>query len=148
MLLVMCGDNGCGKTHTAKGIFGYCQAVGGMAWESGHWKGHRIPASVFQDWSTLADTNDYTGRWLDLIDAQLTVIDDVGAEVDKFRSAVPKENLRRMLGEREGRFTVVTTNTPPDQWREQWDARVEDRLHRKSEIIELANTPSFYRDKK
>jgi DNA replication protein DnaC len=145
MFLVICGDNGCGKTHTARAIYRYCSAVAPTAWEAGYWKGGSTPASVFEGWSRLADTTDYHGRWLDIVGAQMAVLDDVGAEVDRFRSALPIENLGRMLGEREGRFTVVTTNVPPDQWILQWDARVEERLHRKSEIIELANVPSFYR---
>jgi len=78
--------------------------------------------------------------------ACLLLLDDVGAEVDRYKSGEPTERLRALLDARAGHFTVISTNLPPAMWSIRYDARVEDRMLRNSIIVDLHNVPPWTRD--
>lgn len=71
------------------------------------------------------------------------LMDDIGAEVDRYKTGHVTAILRNALDLRARRFTLVTTNIAPDAWTSTWDARVADRLLRDSVIVSLANTQSY-----
>lgn len=133
-LLLITGDNSTAKTHCLKRAFKYIRAVSMFGYECGRWP-RPIDVQSF-NWSHLTKTKD------DLVlmsaaESDVLLLDDVGAEPDQYRSGEPIERLRNLLGERESRFTMITTNIPPAMWTARWDARVNDRLLRNSRIIAL-----------
>ncbi len=144
-LLVITGKIGNGKTCVARGChrcFGdwSCDVYSRGFWCNG-------PITVFEVWSELAriGAEQRDGRWRDCVEADFLVLDDVGSETNEMKSEVPTENLRVMLEERIGRWTVITMNIHPSDWEHKWDKRVEDRLHRRSEVVELPTAPSWWR---
>lgn len=144
-LLVVHGRNGCGKSTAAKGLVKYFNAYRMWAFGKGFWGVNPPSLAIFVDWAKIAETkpDERDDFWRECSDASLLVLDDVGADTDRFRSEVSTDNFRRMLQHRERRFTMVTTNVPPAQWQERWDARVADRLLRNADVFEIANAPSW-----
>lgn len=140
-LLVLAGGTGCGKSHLARGVYRWTSAIAIDAWAAGYWP-RQVPSTAFLDWPGFVES-DQDGVARDLAEADLAVLDDVGAEVDRFKNGAPTETLRRFLELRAGRFTVVTTNVPVSQWDKRWDARVADRLYRRSFIVDMIDMPSW-----
>lgn len=140
-LLVLIGRSGCGKTHLAKASVRAANQIAMTGWEQGHWRTH-IPSAVICDWPSFVDS-DADGVAKDLQDADLAALDDVGAEVDQYKSGKPAEILRRFLSLRAGKFTIVTTNVPQSAWAQKWDERVSDRLCRQSFIVDMTAVPSY-----
>lgn len=140
--LVLAGDTGRGKTHCAKAIARWSDAVRMPAWEHGHWKAGP-PSTLYAPWAEIVDTfkeGEYQAMQ-DLCSVSLLIIDDLGAEHDPSRNAVSK--LCQVLNRREKLYTLVTTNILPEHWSKRFDIRVADRLVRDSEIVELRQTPSY-----
>lgn len=142
-LLVICGDTGTGKSHTARVIarFGLSGAM--AAFGAGGWGRVKVPATVFIPWPEAA--NQFAEKNLSAVDMalehELVVLDDVGAENDPFKICADK--LCQILSRRERRFTVLTTNLAPAAWAEAFDTRITDRLLRWSQVIDLTGVPSF-----
>lgn len=133
--LVIGGQTGSGKTHASKRIlerFGECRI---WAWEQGYWGG-RIPHAMFWPWSKLVGLDE--DQWDTAVEdiagyslpkrADLLVIDDVGAETDRYKTGVPTERLQAILDLMEHRWLVVTTNVPRSEWDKRWDRRISSRL--------------------
>jgi len=137
-LLVLAGPSGCGKTRLAKGAWKFVRENGSKAWDRGHWR--RSISDFWVDWSDLIDRE---GLLEDVYTSTFVVLDDIGSEADKFNSGVGIERLRKVLGHRDHKWTIVTTNFTPDKWLNRWDARVADRLLRHSRIVEFNQTPSY-----
>lgn len=144
-LFVVSGPCGNGKTHAVKRVNFYFNAVALHCYEKGYWgkTTKRVPCGIFAGWTELCQHHE-TGLWHDALRAELTIADDVGTETDRFRSGEPIEWLRDFLSQRAGKFTIITTNVPPDQWGEKWGPRVEDRLLRDAEHVSLT-TGSYAR---
>lgn len=144
-MLVLVGESGCGKTHVARAIARYAAVAGFTALEKGRgktWSDH-IPSSAFYAWSEITDgfkAGDYS-TVQDMMDADLLVLDDVGAEHDPSKNATAK--LCQILSRREKKFTVITTNIKPEEWPTSFDTRVADRLLRNSKIILLFGVESY-----
>lgn len=145
-LLVLGGRNGTGKTHVARALHRYFNAVAVDVIAKGYWRCDEVPHSAFCEWAELAECE--PGRsvpaWDAATRADLLVLDDVGADVDRYKSGLPVANLARMLNARERRWTIVTLNHPPGAWADRFDKRVADRLHRHAQIIEVKEAPSFW----
>ena len=145
--LILVGMPQTGKTQLAKAAFEYWRRGSITAYDSGRWK--YPPKYTFAPWSDLANVNPEDRSkiylWEDLSKAQLAVIDDIGSEVDRFKSGQTTENLRLILEARlTGRkFTIITTNIPPTQWDSKWDIRVTGRLLRDYKLVSTLNTESF-----
>lgn len=147
-LLVITGNNGNGKTTVGSGCF-TCFAQWSIdAYCNGWWRTD-APKAVCLEWSELAGTKpeERDGAWRDCIEADFLVLNDVGSEPNEMKSGVAGENLRLMLEARLGRFTIITMNFHPEDWVGKWDARVEDRLYRRAQLIELPTAPSWWRAK-
>lgn len=132
--IVLVGDTGTGKSSLAKGLWKIAAVHNVDAWsDSGRWD--RIPSTSFHAWSALlgasADVFDDAAR------SDFGVVDDIGSEVDRFKSGEGTERLRMLLEEREHRFTVLTTNVPEAEWSRRWDKRVESRLHHRAVVVRL-----------
>lgn len=144
-LLVLAGRNGVGKTLLTRNLVAWAQAVRmDVSYHRGWWS--KTPNVEFVEWADIASESEGTrdGRWADVIKRDLLAIDDIGAEVDPYKSELPTSNLARLLNTRERMFTIATTNYPPESWAERWDKRVEDRLHRNSEIVVMRESQSWW----
>lgn len=83
------------------------------------------------------------GSWdvEELLDADLLVIDDLGAEHDPSKAGA--EKLYYVLERRECRWTLITSNYGPNQWEQRFERRIADRLFRNCEHLDLSELPSF-----
>lgn len=141
-LLVLVGASGTGKTHVAKRIYRFCSAARMNAAETGFW-GPRVPTTFYQSWPEAVTEfgNKQFGVMEDLLQSDLLVLDDIGAEDDPWN--VGKDKLCQILSRREKRFTVVTTNIDPKFWAKRFDARIEDRLLRNSIVKMMTGVTSY-----
>lgn len=141
LLVVLAGPPGTGKTHCLRRLEAW---VRGLCWADvqGRWSGlpgvRRISASDYLDLRRSDPRRADAVRSVSLL-----LLDDVGAEVDRFKRGEHAEALRNLLEERIDRWTVVSTNLPSQRWVSAWDDRVADRFLRNSEIIELWEVPSY-----
>lgn len=130
---ILTGPPQTGKTKLSRQIHMFWRHAKVRAWSLGLW-GASIPTVGWCDWSDFAeiDPRDRDGAWDDVAKADLAAIDDLGSEVDRFKSGRPTENLRIMLEERfKGRrATIISTNIPPKEFSTRWDSRVGGRLAR------------------
>jgi len=145
-LLVLGGRPGTGKTHVAKAISRFFNALAVTAWSKGWWTSHEVPAAVLVEWMAIAESDPHKpgGLWDEAIGANLLVVDDMGAEVDRYKSGLPVANLARLLNARERRWNVITTNYPPESWEDHYDKRVADRLRRRAVLVEIKEAPSYW----
>jgi len=136
-LLVLSGNPNCAKTHTARAICRWCRQHPSTA--RARWRQDLI----FVSWPRICDglKEGATGVCEDLIETDLAVIDDIGAENDPWK--IGANYLCQILSARERRFTVVTTNIGPEDWAEKFDARIADRLLRYSHVVNLFGVPSY-----
>jgi len=142
-LLVLVGNTGTGKTHTAKAVAKFARASSVVAFESKAWGERKVPSVHYLSWPEAAGrfNEKNLGDMEDAISADLLVLDDVGAENDPFKICADK--FCQILSRREFKFTVLTTNIAPSAWAEQFDGRITDRLMRNSKIVNLTGVPSY-----
>lgn len=143
--MVLCGDTGVGKTHVAKKVGAYVRAHQIDAYASGWIRSDNLFSPVFARWDTIADASDR--EFNELLDyevrgAWLVILDDIGAETDRFKSGVPEARLKAILDASENKWLLMTTNVHPDSWEERWGRRVQDRL-REAIIITLDGVESY-----
>lgn len=151
-LLVVCGNNGTGKTRVLRGIQAFLKVNRISAWAAGWWqKGPmELRYADWQRWANL-DTSKEEDAYAfeDLTSPDVLLLDDVGAEVDRYKSGLALSNLCQLLTQREGKWTALTTNYLPEQWvgtesaPGRFGKRVGDRLFRHSAIVTLRTTPSW-----
>jgi DNA replication protein DnaC len=99
----------------------------------------------FVEWAKIVALEPIEFRiWLaGMEDCDLLCLEDIGAEVDRFKSGEPYERLRELLNEFKRNFLFITTNLMPEQWGDKWDKRIADRLMRDSEIFAMRETESY-----
>lgn len=145
--LVLTGQSGCGKTDLAKSLFRYANAASMLSWERGHWRS--TPGCSFLLWQEVCDRlEDSKASMVDIlsdaIHETLLIVDDIGAESDRFKSGKGTDALGYLLTRRQDAgFTMLTTNVPSSGWGARWDSRVEDRLLRDSTVIDMGECPSW-----
>ena len=145
--MVIVGGSGNGKTHVLRALWTWHREIPQSRWQPTcrDTDNDGFSCQLF-DWPTLYRAGAKLGqesRWEDAINCGLLLLDDLGAEVDGFRSGEPTGLLRHLVGCRERQWTVVTTNIPQSNWAKVWDERVSDRLMRNSSIFDLQGAPSF-----
>ena len=69
-------------------------------------------------WSDIAseDRSDNDLLFTEATESDVLLLDDFGAEVDKFKSNEPRERARKLLSSREKKITLITTNIPVENW--------------------------------
>lgn len=137
-LLVVAGQTGHGKTHAMRGVSRFARAAAEptatILWADWPDLARRIVENDEPMWSVLYDS----------IEADLLLLDDVGAESDKYKTGEAADGLCQLLSRRENKWTMITTNIDPMAWAKKFDVRVTDRLNRNSEIIRMTAEGSYW----
>lgn len=141
--LMIAGQVGTGKSHMADRMHFWSRRIAIFAWEK-HWWPHP-PQIEIAEWAKVTFLPfDEWKKWIDgLHNTDILFLEDVGAEVDRFKSGEPTERFREVLNDFKDKWLFITTNVMPEQWVTRWDERVQDRLLRNSKVISLRNAPRF-----
>ncbi len=145
--VVLYGATGCGKTMLAKALCRWAAAASITAWERKHWG--KPPGVQFMLWQETCDRlEDARVSMVELLadaaEESLLIVDDIGAESDRFKSGKGTDALGYLLTRRQGSgYELLTTNIPPNEWEARWDARVADRLLRNSTVCDMSKCPSW-----
>lgn len=148
-MVILYGPNGCGKTHIARSVVKWFNAVrlkigpvmveGDALRESDA----QLPDCTFENWPAIV-AGFKRDQWL-IVDAllcdYLVILDDIGAEHDP--SGIGLEKLYLMLNRRENKHTLITTNYSPSEWESKFERRIASRLFRNSTHVDLSDVPDF-----
>lgn len=140
--LVIAGPAGIGKSHALRRCHLFLANHTVDFWDAGLWA--KVPGTLTATWSKIVDLpRDEWDDWLyDLRRASFVCLDDVGSEVDRYRSGEPVERLRIALEACESKWLLVTTNATPAQLKTVWDARVASRLTRAA-VLDLTGSADY-----
>lgn len=141
--MVLYGTNGNGKSHSARKLVRWVndwKLELPLVWQTE--ESFRHPKALFVNWPRRV-SEFKQGHWdtNDLLEPELLVIDDIGAEHDPSKMAA--EKLYLVLEDRAQRWTLITTNYPPAEWEGRFERRIADRLFRNCEHVDLTRLPSF-----
>lgn len=147
--IVLYGANGCGKTHMARRFSQWASRVAITAWEK-HWKTSQVPRTYFLRWQRTCDdlSDDKSFAYLDQLaeDNRLLIIDDVGADSDRYKNQHSCDALCHLLSLCQGSvWLFVTTNEAPENWTMRWDYRTDSRLLRDSVVVDMSQVPDWSR---
>ena len=131
--LVIEGGVGVGKSHASRWVI---RAFNDWIWDfilAGHtrWGAARKPSAGFVNWSKFClreerDENEFTLN--DHLACDLLVIDDVGAEADRFKNGAHQARLRDFLEDCRNKWVIINTNVEAKSWQKIFGQRVADRL--------------------
>lgn len=115
-------------------------------WRAGKW--HKVPRISKWDWPRIVE--DENGEiWEEALNgingiasSDIVVLDDVGAEVDRFKSELNKGRLRSALNACEKKWLLMNTNIDKSEWSAQFGMRGADRL-RASHYLDMTGVPSY-----
>ncbi len=142
-LLYISGVSGAGKTHCAEALFKWASriAIDLMMRQ----KLDKVPRIELFEWAEIVNVDaEQFLRWIDdRRETQLLFLEDVGAEVDRFKTGEPTERFREVLNAFKHKSMVLTSNIHPDNWKSRWDTRIADRLLRNSTLVTLRQTKSY-----
>lgn len=144
--LILHGENGCGKTHTARAISNWAR-LNAINLPLVNAPGNEVVSCLattqYVNWPRVIDEMK-SGDW-EMVERMMTpnllVIDDIGAEYDP--SKIATEKLYLLLEHRERKWMVLTTNVPPEKWEEKFERRISSRLLRNSHIVALDKVPDY-----
>jgi DNA replication protein DnaC len=148
-IIILYGPNGCGKTHAARSVAQWFNAVRmkiGPVLIEGDVTGESdamIPNCIFENWPSIVD-GFKRDQWLiaDMILCEyLVILDDIGAEHDP--SGIGLDKLYVMLNRRERKHTILTTNYSPAEWEHKFERRIASRLFRNTVHVDMSQVPDF-----
>lgn len=127
--MVLSGPVGTGKTHVCRKVASTLNSWAVDLWVAKRW-GPNIPAAKFSVWSRVVELERYSfDDWFDEArTAAWLILDDVGSEVDRYKTGEPTERLRRVLDLGRTGWLMLSTNVPKAKWADCFDVRVADRL--------------------
>jgi chromosomal replication initiation ATPase DnaA len=140
--LTISGPAGVGKSHALRRCHRFLAAHAVDLWDAGLWRA--VPDAMLATWSRVVDLprTEWDDWLFDLRRASFVCLDDVGSEVDRYRSGEPVERLRIALEICEPKWLMVTTNATPAQLKTVWDARVASRLSRAA-VLDLTGCTDY-----
>lgn len=146
--MVLYGANGSGKSSFAKSISRWQKSIKHLLRPIPHPTSGEFttPERCFVNWAKVVDgfkNQDGNGFAVieDLRACSLLILDDLGSEYDK--SSVGMEKVYTLLTDREFMWNIITTNYPPDQWSSKFESRVDSRLWRNAEHIDMRLVPDY-----
>jgi DNA replication protein DnaC len=127
-MLILSGDSGSGKSMMARRLCAWVDHV------SGHCRGASTLWVDWVDWWERYQAGRIYRDPMDMIETDCLFIDDIGAESDRYKSGQNTSILCQVLGKREKKYTVLTTNIPRHNFQPHFDTRVADRLKRNGAV--------------
>jgi hypothetical protein len=127
-MIILSGDSGTGKTMMSRNLRKWVDRVSPDC---------RFASVVWVDWVGWWERyqeNKPCQDVQDMIEADCLFLDDVGAESDRYKSGQNTAILCQILGKREKKYTVITTNIPRSEFQTHFDTRVADRLKRNGAV--------------
>lgn len=143
--LVVSGQTGCGKSHVARAIARFWDSEHVDAYADGRLAGlSHLGCAEFINWALAVQCEaDEWKEWLYSVrQARVVIVDDVGAESDRYKSGVPAERLLALLNSIEKKWVVITTNIQAENWAKRFDQRIADRLNAAAHVDMFA-VPSY-----
>ena len=139
--VVFAGRTGCGKTHALRAAYEFLRAASGQLWP----EFYRGPVNVgCYRWSRIVSLGPLS--WTDIEEeargCKILLLDDVGSEVDRFRSGEPAERLRSLLEIAAPKWLLMTTNILRKDFAKAFDARVQSRLER-AQCLDLGDAEDY-----
>lgn len=139
--MVLSGSPGCGKTHAIKAAYRFLRDHNGMLWP----RYYRSPVNVVcYTWSRIVGLGPLS--WNDIEEevraAKIVLVDDIGSEVDRYKSGEPAERLRSFLELAAPKWLAMTTNVLRKDFAHTFDARVQSRLER-AVCLDLVGVPDY-----
>lgn len=135
--LSFCGISGAGKTHLAREIHRWMDRKGSWYTATGRGGDFRSQHSIaFMRWRSVA-SDILRGDWSVVDDAcrhWFVVLDDIGSE-HQGASGVVKSALERIMDERLGKWTVITSNLSHRDIAEKLDTRAASRMLRGGSVV-------------
>lgn len=142
-MLLLFGENGTAKTHTANAVHRWVSSVGhGKTWFPTMGVRAQLQ-SLFWHWPALLDELK-GGNWdlvEDCMNVPCLIIDELGGGHDP--SGVGVDKLCQILSRREKMWTLITTNITADAWETKFDRRVASRFFRNSTHVDLSDVPDY-----
>lgn len=143
--LVLSGDSGTGKTMMSNRTRAWVEGHAVSMAMKGGWP--RVPSVEWVDWVDWWDRKQDGRPCRDIGEMMATdclFLDDIGAESDRYKSGESTALLCQILGKRERKYNIITTNIPRDQWSDKFDKRVYDRLKRNGAVyLNFWNVKSY-----
>jgi len=141
--LVVSGPVGTGKSTVSRRL---ARALSCMAVDAslGGWGG-TVPSVWRGAWASISshDKNaEFEDAIADLKTAHIVFLDDVGAEVDRFKQGETTSRLCRVLDMCQGKWLFITTNLDKPMIAAKYDHRVLDRMNM-AHWCDLAGMPSY-----
>jgi DNA replication protein DnaC len=133
--ITLMGETGVGKTHCAANIWRYMKSV--IRFEDTEYMPRKIYWPQFVSGLRAGDGFDCLR---DMSDWPVLFLDDIGAERDV--SGFSSEQLNMLLGCREGKWTIITTNLRLKDIGS-IDPRMADRIIRYPNLFAEINTISY-----
>lgn len=150
---VVAGPEGVGKTHCARRAHQYILERQIDAYHRGWLTDSSLHSPALLRWDLVADGDDADFRYTmdnEVAPARAVIIDDVGAETDRYRSAVPMARLKAVLDMADdcNKWLLVTTNIARPDWPERFGIRVAGRLgsegaKQRTRYLTLFGVPSY-----
>lgn len=145
--IIFAGDTGIGKTHTMNALYHFCRQHAMEAYQSGKHGVGNVPSIVFAYFPKIVTQmeDNFTGMFDDAKDCSVLFLDDVGAEIDRYKNGLPAKLLADLLNDRHRRnsWTIISTNLGPTSWEAAYDSRAFDRMFRNSTIVQMFDVPSY-----
>ena len=139
--LVLSGATGVGKTHALRKAYQFLRNHSGDLWPRPY---PTPPGVVSYTWSRVIQRErfDWDDIEVETQRARMVLIDDLGTEVDRFKTGEPAERLRVILDLCAGKWLLITTNVPKAKFADVFDVRVQSRLER-AVVLDLVGVPDY-----
>ena len=150
--LLIYGGNGSGKSKTAKAVSRWAKRcaiyLAPVVRHGGPDIDAHSPRCTFRNFAALISElkasiggGGYSELWEELVNVELLILDDIGADHDPSKFGV--EKLYLLLEAREYRWTLLTTNISPDAWETRWERRVASRFLRNFTHVDVSQVPDY-----
>lgn len=139
--VILAGRTGSGKTHALKAAYRFMRACSGDLWP----KYYRGPIAMkWVIWSKAVQLERYA--WEDFEEEirgnHIVFVDDLGSEVDRFKTGEPGERLRLFLDLCKQKWMLISTNIAREDFPKAFDVRVCSRLEA-AKTLDLSDAPDF-----
>lgn len=135
------GAPGTGKSHAIRAAYEFMRRHSMALWPRWYATPPRCRHAV---WSKVVALP--PGGWSDFEDdvhaSKFVFLDDVGSEVDRFKSGEPMERLRTILDLCATKWLLLSSNMTRETFGRAFDARIESRLQRAA-ILDMTGAPDF-----